>query len=83
MNHLEKERKCIDRRLHDGERINRSNSNRGRVSTSDLIGHRFGEIEPFPLFVIIDVAQTEIVFLNHIQLLADVVEQVLGLTAWL
>lgn len=48
------------------------------VVTSHLIGHRFGEIEPFSLLSVIDVAQSEVVLLHHIQLLADVVQQVLS-----
>ena len=49
--------------------------------TSDLIGHRFGEIEPFALFVMVDVAQTEVILFDHIQLLAHVIQQVLRFTS--
>ena len=44
-----------------------------------MTGQRFTEIEPLPLFVLIDVSQTEIILFDDIQLLADVIEQVLSL----
>lgn len=54
---------------------------RDEKETFDLVGDRFGKVDPFPLLVVVDVAQAKVVLLGDVQLLAHVVEQILGLAS--